>query len=52
MRIGLIELKSELKKEIDHIYITTDGKKFVSKDIAEAHQDIIDRLNQYSSETK
>jgi len=52
MKIGWIDLKEnlkrELKKELDHIYRTTDGKKFADREMAEAHQTIMDRLERYS----
>ena len=39
-----IVLKRELKKELDHVYITTDGKKWVDKEQATFHQVILDRI--------
>lgn len=47
-KIGWIYLKRDIKKELDHIYITTDGRKFAIRDVAEAHQTIIDRIENYN----
>ena len=50
MKIGWIELKREIKKELDFVYITTDHRKFAEEDIAIDHQTIIDRLYEYESQ--
>tara|TARA_B100001094_G_C17943617_1_gene676906 strand:- start:618 stop:761 length:144 start_codon:yes stop_codon:yes gene_type:complete len=38
----------DIKKELDHVYITTDGRKFADIEMAEAHQTIMDRIEIYS----
>ena len=38
--------KRELKKELDHVYITTDGKRWADKEQAEFHQVILDRIDE------
>lgn len=45
-KVNIISLKRDLKKELDHVYITTDGKRWADKEQAEFHQVILDRIDE------